>query len=380
MVILEKIKPLTEKQKLFINALANDKIHLVGAFGPSGTGKSFIASIFSIDMLLIEKYEKFIVFKPIVDVKTGKEYTIAELGEIYNKVALDYLYDITSSVIPRNELNKLINEDRLIIADPHFLRGRTFDNSIILLDDAQLVSFETLTEVLMRIGQNSKLIIAGDPVLQRVDSGEKDGATLARELLIGEEKSVVVDFGLKDVVRFGARRGIKLALELRMRRRALSEIEQKILETSYLHAPDADIVTVVYVKDEKEKYKLENVPDALIISKEDYLGRLVGRNGERIRAIEKDTELSLRAIELTLDLKPLITSLHPIGWIGKHIVDVDFAGPDLVVTVNFENYGAFLGAKGAHIRLIDSVMRKLLDVGVKVRQLQRTKEARGRRR
>ncbi|RLE71670.1 MAG: PhoH family protein, partial [Thermoprotei archaeon] len=218
MVILEKIKPMTEKQKLFINALANERIDLIGAFGPTGTGKSFIASIFSINMVLVDKYEKFIVSKPIIDIKTGKEYTIAELGETYNKVALDYLYDITSNVLSRNELNKLIEEGRIIVADPHFLRGRTFDNSIVLLDDAQLISIETLTEVLIRLGQHSKLIIAGDPILQKIDvTGLKDGATLARELLMGEEKAVVIDFGLKDIVRPGAKKGVKLALELRMR-------------------------------------------------------------------------------------------------------------------------------------------------------------------
>ncbi len=381
MVILEKIKPMTEKQKQFINALANERVDLVGAFGPTGTGKSFIASIFSIDMVLVDKYEKFIVFKPIIDVKTGKEYTIAELGDIYNKVALDYLYDIMSTVLSRNEINRLIDEGKVIVADPHFLRGRTFDNSIILLDDAQLVSVETLTEVLMRLGQHSKLIIAGDPVLQRVDVlGLKDGATLARELLIGEERAVVIDFGLKDIVRPGAKKGVKLALELRMRKRPLTDEEQRILDVSYIYAPDADIVTVAYVKKEKEKFKVENVPDALIISKEDYLGRLVGKGGERIKSIEKETGLTLRAVELTLDLKPIIIALHPIGWIGKHIIDVDFAGPDLEVVVDQANFGAFLGMKGAHVKLIDSVLRKILNVGVRARQAQRVKETRRGRR
>lgn len=380
MVILEKIKPMTEKQKFFINALANERIDLIGAFGPTGTGKSFTASIFSIDMVLVDKYEKFIVSKPIIDIKTGKEYTIAELGETYSKVALDYLYDITSNVLSRNELNKLIEEGRIIVADPHFLRGRTFDNSIVLLDDAQLISIETLTEVLIRLGQHSKLIIAGDPILQKIDvTGLKDGATLARELLIGEEKAVVIDFGLKDIVRPGAKKGVKLALELRMRRRPLTEEEQRILDTSYMYAPDADIVTVAFVKDEKEKFKLENVPDALIISKEDYLGRLVGKGGERIKSIEKDTGLSLRAVELTLDLKPIITALHPVGWIGKHIIDVDFAGPDLEVVVDPANFGAFLGLRGAHVRLIDSVMKKILNVGVRAKQAQVRKEPKKRR-
>jgi phosphate starvation-inducible protein PhoH len=66
--------------------------------------------------------------------------------------------------------------------------------------------------LLIRLGRGSRLMVAGDPIFQRPAGVEKDGASLLREALLGEEKAEVVDLGVKDIVRPGARRGIKLAL------------------------------------------------------------------------------------------------------------------------------------------------------------------------
>jgi Phosphate starvation-inducible protein PhoH, predicted ATPase len=57
--------------------------------------------------------------------------------------------------------------------------------------------------------------------------------------------------------------------------------------------------------------------------------------------------------------------VHPVGWISKHIVDVDFAGPELLVQVKRSEFGAFIGHRGAYVRLIDRVMRRLLGIGVR---------------
>lgn len=173
---------------------------------------------------------------------------------------------------------------------------------------------------------------------------------------MGEEKARIVDLGLKDIVRLGARLGIKLLPESKMRARRLDDVERQVISSARIHAPDADIITVVNLIELKKRFNItsEHTPDALIVTKEGFLGRLIGKGGERINAIEKDVEMRLRGVELTLDFKPFIRAVHPVSWIYKHVVDVDFPGPNLAVKVESDAYGAFVGQKGSHVRFLDA--------------------------
>jgi len=365
--LFDNIKPLTIGQERLINVLKDDSNEVVGVFGPTGTGKSFITVIYGISAVLGGKFKRLIIARPLIDITSGRLESPEELGDLYYRVAGQYLYDIMGDMVPRDDLEKMLRDGRVIITDVNYLRGRTFDESIILLDDAQHAPPENAAEVLMRMGRNARLIIAGDPILQRPLGIEKDGATLMREVLLNEEKAMVVDLGLKDIVRPGAKRGLKLMFELRLRKRSLNDEERKLVDTIKVHAPDADVVTVASFRDIKESLdiKSENAPDALIVAKEGYLGRVVGKGGERIKAIENDSGLKLiRTVEMNLDFKQWIRSMHPVGWITKHIVDVDFAGPELQVTLRKE-MGAFVGPKGVYIRLLDRAFKRLLNIGVR---------------
>ncbi|MEM1532678.1 MAG: PhoH family protein, partial [Desulfurococcaceae archaeon] len=325
--------------------------------------------------------KRFIISRPVIDVVSGREMTAVDLGEMYYSIAISYLRDILAGFIDWSSVEKLISEGKVVFADTHYLRGRTFDDSVIFLDDAQSIPPESSIEMLMRIGGNSKFIVAGDPVFQKPQA-VKDGASVVREVLLGEERARVIDLGLKDIVRPGARRGIKLLLEARMRSRSLSESERNIVDAARARAPDADIVTVAEFIDEKKKFNIasEAAPDALIVTKEGYIGRLIGRKGERIGAIESDTGLKLRAIELTLDLKQLIRAIHPVSWIYKNIVDADFMGPDIAVKVQSSAYGAFVGQRGSYVRFIDSALRKLMGVGVRAIEVPEEVEEKERKR
>ncbi len=365
--LLGKLKPASPGQEEMLKALTSDEYEIVGLFGPTGSGKSLFSILYGIDSVLSGKYKRFIISRPIIDVVTGKEITAIEAGELYYTLFTGYLKDILAGFIEWSEVEKLINEGKIVLADTHYLRGRTFDDSVIFLDDAQGVQPESSIEIMMRIGRNSKFIVAGDPVFQKPLTMERDGATAIREILLGEEKAKVVDLGLKDIVRPGARRGIRMLIELRMRSRELSEAEKRILDSIRVHAPDADVITVVEFVEEKKRFEIksENVPDALIVAKEGYLGRVVGRGGERITKVEEDVGLRLRAVELTLDFKAFIRALHPVSWIHKHIEDVDFAGPDLAVWVRSDEFGPFVGQKGFYVKFLDAVFKKLMGVGVR---------------
>ncbi|WP_434731443.1 PhoH family protein [Thermogladius sp. KZ2Tp1] len=376
--LFKSLKPQTPGQEEMQIALSNKKYEIVGLFGPTGSGKSLFSLLYGVDAVLSGEYRRFVISRPVVDVTTGRELSMVELGEMYYDVASNYMSDVLSGYIEVEKIKELIKQGRIVIADTHYLRGRTFDDSVIFLDDVHSVSVESAVELITRIGRNSRLIVAGDPVFQR-EHGSRDSASLLREVLLGEESARVVDLGLKDIVRPGARRGVKLILETKLRTRKLKDSEKMIVDAVKIRAPDAEVITAVEFIDEKKSVglKTESLPDALIVVKEGYIGRLIGKGGERITAVESDTGLKLRAVELTLDLKPLVRSIHPIGWIHKHIVDADFAGPDLLVKVRSDAYPAFVGQKGAHVRFIDAVMRRLMGVGVRVIEVEAPKEKRG---
>ncbi len=365
--LLNMVKPKTPGQAEIVEALKNTKYSVVGIFGPTGSGKSLFSIMYGVDSVQNEKYKRFIIARPLVDVTTGNELTPADLGELYYELASSYLRDILYGYIEWSRIEEMIKSYKVVIADSHYLRGRTFDDSLIFLDDVQSIPVESAIEIITRVGNNSRLIIAGDPIFQRPYT-VKDSTILLRELLLNEESARVVDLGLKDIVRPGAKMGIKLLFESKMRSRKLSDIEKQIVETARLHAPDADLVTAVEFVDLKKKLGVttENVPDALIVVKEGHLGRIIGKKGERIEAVEKDLGLKIRACQLSLDFTPFIRALHPVSWIVKHVKEVDFAGPVLAVKISEEGYGAFVGQKGAYVRLIDGVFNKLLGVSVRV--------------
>jgi len=365
--LFDNIKPLTIGPERLINVIKDDSNEVVGGCGPTGTGKSFITVIYGISAVLGGKFKRLIIARPLIDITSGRLESPEELGDLYYRVAGQYLYDIMGDMVPRDDMEKMLRDGKVIVTDVNYLRGRTFDESLILLDDAQHAPPENAAEVLMRMGRNARLIIAGDPILQRPLGIEKDGATLMREVLLNEERAMVVDLGLKDIVRPGAKRGLKLMFELRLRKRSLSDEERKLVDTIRVHAPDADVVTVASFRDIKEslEIKSENAPDALIVAKEGYLGRVVGKGGERIKAIENDSGFRLiRTVEMSLDFKQWIRTMHPVGWITKHIVDVDFAGPELQVMLRKE-MGAFVGPRGVYIRLLDRAFKRLLNIGVR---------------
>jgi len=373
--LFDKLKPMSLGQEVMKKAFLDKSYEIIGLFGPTGTGKSLFSVLYGIDSVMSGIYKRFIISRPVIDVVTGRELTTADLGQLYYEIVSSYLRDILEGFIEWRKVEELISEGKVVFADTHYLRGRTFDDSVIFLDDAQSIPPESSIEIMMRIGRNSRFIVAGDPVFQRVPGLERDGATVVREVLLGEDTAKVVDLGLKDIIRPGAKRGIRMLIETRMRNRRLNETEKNIIDLVRIHAPDADVITVVEFVEEKKAFDIEaeNVPDALIIVKEGYMGRLIGRGGERIEAVEADTGLKLRGVELSLDFRPLIRAIHPVGWIHRHIQDIDFAGPELAVKVYSEAFGAFVGQKGFHVKFIDAVLRKLMGVGVRAIEVEEEK-------
>jgi phosphate starvation-inducible protein PhoH len=365
--LLETIKPQSEGQRKLLEVLQNETYTIVGVFGPTGSGKSLFSLAYGIDAVSSGKFKKFLVVKPIVDVVTGKEITLAEAGDKYVKLVEDYLFDVLGAFVEPSKIRELVNSGRLVISDGHYLKGRTFDETLVFLDDAQHIKLETLLELVVRVGANSRLIIAADPIFQTLRGVQQDHITTIRDILLSETNTYVVDLGVEDIVRAGAKTGVRFLLEYILRSRKLQESEVKALQVVKLHSPDADVVTVIDVEDIAKKYGIspEQVPKYLVVVKPGHLGRLVGKGGERVATIEKELGGRVRGIELDLDLTNYIRAIHPVSWIWKR-VKVDFLGSYLAIKVESDHLGPLMGQRGSYIRFLDEVTSKLMGLNVKV--------------
>ncbi|MEM4762117.1 MAG: PhoH family protein, partial [Thermofilum sp.] len=319
-------KPANKKQEMVVNSLTSPDVDIVGVFGPSGTGKTLSVVMGSIKAIKEGKFKRLVVIRPLASQLHSRLYNSAELGQLYFSLVSDYLNDMAGIFIERDELDALVRDQRIVFIDPSFLGGRSFDDSVVFVDDAQFIDPSIVPEVFLRVGRNSKLVVAGDPIIQALTTGSRNSAAIIRSMLLGEERSLVIDMGVDDIVRPGSRRAFKLALEARLRKRELNEEESKVKAALLSHAPDADIVTVVWLKDLKEKYGAKTSPDALAIAKENTLSRLIGKGGERINKAQEEVGLHIRAVELTGDIGEVIKAIHPVSWIRKHIVKAELVG------------------------------------------------------
>lgn len=366
--MLEKIEALTPGQEKLKEALKDDSYSIVGIFGPTGVGKSLFALAYGITSVSEGKYKRLVVIRPVIDVTTGKEITVAESGQLFMELSKQYVMDVLSGLMTWEEIEKLVNEGKVTFADSHYLKGRTFDNSVILIDDAQSLKLESLIEAIVRVGKNSKLIVAADPIFQALRSKHQDPTSVIREILAGEARATVIDLGIKDIVREGARMGLRLLMEYILRTRKLTETEQKVLEVVRLKSPDSDIITVLDVGKLASTHGIssEHVPNYLIVVKKGHLGRLVGKGGERITSIEKELNARVRGVELDTDVSELIRAVHPVSWIWKRVTDIDFKGAYISIEVEEGVLGAFVGQKGSYVRFLDTITKELFGIGVKV--------------
>lgn len=363
-----EFKPANKKQEMVINSLVSPDVDIIGVFGPSGTGKTLSVIMGAVKAIKEEKFKRLVIIRPLASQLHSKLYNSAELGQLYFSLVSDYLNDMAGTFIERDELEGLIKDQRIVFLDPSFLGGRSFDNTVVFVDDIQFLDPSVIPEILLRVGRNSKLVIAGDPIIQALTTGGRNSAAIVRSMLFGEERSLVIDMGVDDIVRPGSRRAFKLALEARLRKRELSEEENKVKAVLLSHAPDADIVTVVWLRDLKEKYGAKTSPDVLAIAKEHTLSRLIGKGGERINKAQEEVGLHIRSVELTGDVGEVIKAIHPVSWIRKHIVKAEIVGAEIEVHVRRDEYGAFVGKGGGYIRFVDEAMKRVLGLGVRGRQ------------
>jgi len=194
----KSVIPRSEKQKNYVRALKENEI-IISA-GPAGTGKTFLAVAVALTMLLEKKIEKIILSRPAVEAGERLGFLPGDMREKVDPY-LRPLYDSLYDLLDFEKIQKKIEVGDIEIAPLAFMRGRTLKNSFAILDEAQNATDIQIKMFLTRIGENSKIVINGDP--SQIDLPNKSLSGLNRsKKLLGHLKEIsVVDFDHSDVVR-----------------------------------------------------------------------------------------------------------------------------------------------------------------------------------
>jgi len=194
----KSVIPRSEKQKKYVRALKESEI-IISA-GPAGTGKTFLAVAVALTMLLEKKIERIILSRPAVEAGERLGFLPGDMREKVDPY-LRPLYDSLYDLLDFEKIQKKIEIGDIEIAPLAFMRGRTLKNSFAILDEAQNATDTQIKMFLTRIGENSKIVVNGDP--SQIDLPNKSLSGLNRsKKLLGHLKEIsVVDFDHTDVVR-----------------------------------------------------------------------------------------------------------------------------------------------------------------------------------
>jgi len=194
----KSVIPRSEKQKNYVRALRESEI-IISA-GPAGTGKTFLAVAIALTMLLEKKIERIILSRPAVEAGERLGFLPGDMREKVDPY-LRPLYDSLYDLLDFEKIQKKIEVGDIEIAPLAFMRGRTLKNSFAILDEAQNATDTQIKMFLTRIGENSKIVINGDP--SQIDLPNKSLSGLNRsKKLLGHLKEIsIVDFDHRDVVR-----------------------------------------------------------------------------------------------------------------------------------------------------------------------------------
>ena len=188
----------SEKQSDYIRALKEKDI--VMSLGPAGTGKSFLAVSVGVTLLMEKKIERVILSRPAVEAGEKLGFLPGDMKEKVDPY-LRPLYDALYELFGADKIDKKIETGEIEIAPLAFMRGRTLKNCFAILDEAQNATETQIKMFLTRIGENSKLVVNGDPSQIDLINKSQSGLIKSKNILKHIKEIEIVEFDHKDVVR-----------------------------------------------------------------------------------------------------------------------------------------------------------------------------------
>jgi len=190
--------PRSKKQKEYVRSLKTNQITI--SLGPAGTGKTYLAVAVALTMLLEKKVERIILSRPAVE--AGERLGFLP-GDMKDKIDpyLRPLYDSLYDLLDYDRIQRKIESGAIEIAPLAFMRGRTLKNSFAILDEAQNATETQIKMFLTRIGENSKLVVNGDPSQVDLPNKNQSGLIKSQVILKSIKEISVINFDHQDVMR-----------------------------------------------------------------------------------------------------------------------------------------------------------------------------------
>ncbi|MEL0170883.1 MAG: PhoH family protein [Synechococcus sp.] len=192
------LRPRTLRQKQYVEAMERHDLTL--ALGPAGTGKTFLAVVQAVRSLQERKVERIILTRPAVE--AGERLGFLP-GELQQKVDpyLRPLYDALHSLLSPERTAALIEKNIIEVAPLAYMRGRTLAEAFVILDEAQNTTTAQMRMVLTRLGENSRMVVTGDPSQVDLPGSQLSGLVEAAQVLDGVEGIAICRLTAADVVR-----------------------------------------------------------------------------------------------------------------------------------------------------------------------------------
>ena len=193
-----EIRAKTFRQRKYVQAIRiNDMTFCVG---PAGTGKTFLAAILAVKALLDNQYERLILTRPAVEAGEKLGFLPGDLQQKINPY-LRPLYDALYELIEPEKVNTLMEKGVIEVAPLAYMRGRTLNNSFVILDEAQNTTPAQMKMVLTRLGFRSKMVVTGDITQTDLPLSQRSGLSVAMKILRNVEGISICELSQADVVR-----------------------------------------------------------------------------------------------------------------------------------------------------------------------------------
>lgn len=193
-----EIRPRTEGQVKYVNAIRDNEI--VFACGPAGTGKTYLAVAMAVEALKHQEIRKIVLVRPAVEAGESLGFLPGDLQAKINPY-LRPLLDATNEMIGFDQMQRLMEQDVIEVVPLAYMRGRTLNDAFIILDEAQNTTLAQMKMFLTRMGNDSKIVVSGDPTQTDLPSKQQSGLRDAIRRLKRIDGVAFVTLDQSDIVR-----------------------------------------------------------------------------------------------------------------------------------------------------------------------------------